>query len=80
MPAELRLATPDDYAALGKVMYDSVRHGDSPYSDTQRQAWMPKPRSGTEWNERLTAQKIIIAETSDQILGFMSLTTEGYVD
>lgn len=77
---KFRWATPDDFTALGEVMFDAVRNGPSPYSDSQRQAWVPEPRRGTEWNERLAQQDIIVAEDGAKILGFMSLAPGGYID
>jgi putative acetyltransferase len=75
-----RWARPSDCDALADVMFDAVRHGPSGYSDAQRAAWVPAPRSGPDWAERLSAQDIIIAERDGRAVGFMSLAGEGYVD
>ena len=77
---KLRLATPKDYTSLGEVMFDAVRRGRSEYTEAQREAWVPKPRTGQEWNERLDKQKIIVAENADGIIGFMSLAPKSYLD
>jgi putative acetyltransferase len=61
-------------------MYDAVRTGRSLYSDRQREAWVPVPRSGSAWNDRLRAQDVALATIGDSILGFMSLTPGGYID
>ena len=61
-------------------MFDAVRSGDSPYDEQQRQAWLAEPPAGPEWVERLSSQDIIVAETDSQLVGFMSLGAEGYID
>ncbi|WP_428543132.1 GNAT family N-acetyltransferase [Profundibacter sp.] len=76
----MRWATPADYAELGKVMYDAVRHGSSAYSEAQRQAWVPLPRDGADWHTRLAGQDILVYEDGRQITGFISLTPLGYID
>ena len=80
----IKIASSDKYTRLGEIMFEAVRSGDSPYTELQRSAWMPKPREGREWNERLKAQHILMAQNSDdEIVGFMSLKPdgdEGYVD
>lgn len=76
----IRTAYSDDYDTVANVMYDAVRHGRSAYSQAQRQAWMPAPRSGVEWSRRLDSQTVFVAETSAQVVGFMSLAEKGYID
>ena len=81
MARSLRWAEAADFDMLGKVVFDAVRSGESRYSEEQRQAWVPEPRSGAQWNERLAAQDVILAEDDDgEALGFMSLAADGYVD
>ncbi|MEO1015147.1 MAG: GNAT family N-acetyltransferase [Pseudomonadota bacterium] len=69
-----------DFTELGDVMFDAVRHGDSPYTEHQRRAWVPHPRKGADWAARLQGQRIRLAETDGRIIGFMSLRPDGYVD
>ncbi len=61
-------------------MYDAVRNGRSPYTEEQRRAWVPQPRRGLDWNERLALQRILVATRTGQIVGFMSLAANGYID
>lgn len=77
---EIRLATAADHAALGQVMFDAVRHSASPYTPAQKEAWVPEARSGPEWDARLAAQTVLVATQGDEIVGFMSLAAEGYID
>ncbi len=76
----VRRANPSDYEELGRVMYDSVRNGSSLYSDAERAAWVPMPRVGSEWNARLQNQIIFLGETGQEVLGFISLASKGYID
>ena len=76
----IRQATKKDYDDIADVMFEAVRHGRSAYSQAQRQAWVPEPRSGVEWVERLHCQSVFVAEISKQVIGFMSLVRNGYID
>ena len=80
MTAELRWAGPADYPALAQLMFDTVHNSDSPYDERQRRAWVPAPRSGPEWEQRLAAEDIVLAEAGGEAVGFMSLAERGYVD
>ncbi|WP_426018382.1 GNAT family N-acetyltransferase [Brevundimonas sp. DWR2-3-1b1] len=61
-------------------MFDAVRNGRSRYTEEQRAAWVPAPRSGPEWDQRLGSQDVILAEAEGDIVGFMSLAPGGYID
>lgn len=61
-------------------MYDAVRNGRSLYNEAQRAAWVPMPRKGSVWTERLCEQDIILAQTDKDVVGFMSLAEPDYVD
>lgn len=76
----VRQATADDYDAIADVMFDAVRHGRSSYTEEQRRAWVPQPRSGSDWSERLESQTILVALLPGQLIGFMSLAAHGYID
>lgn len=76
----IRVAGPSDFAALADVMFDSVRNGPSLYTAEQRQAWVPEVRGGSDWNQRLSNQTIVLAEQQGTIAGYMSIAANGYVD
>lgn len=61
-------------------MFDAVRNGESRYTEAQRAAWVPAPRSGPDWTARLQGQEILVAEQEGRALGFVSLAESGYVD
>lgn len=76
----IRRALPADFTALGQTMFDAVHADPSPYTAAQRQAWISAPRSGADWDARLAAQAVFLAETDVEIAGFMSLAKDGYID
>lgn len=75
-----RWATASDYDVLGEVIFDAVRNGPSLYNEAQRSAWVDAPRNGPEWQQRVAAQTIAVAESGGNITGLMSLTQDGYID
>jgi putative acetyltransferase len=75
-----RWACERDFALLADIMFDAVRNGESLYTEAQRSAWVPAPRSGPDWTARLRGQEIIVAEQQGTGLGFVSLADGGYVD
>ena len=78
---DLSWAGYQDHAILADIMFDAVRNGPSRYSEAQRAAWVPAPRSGDAWDERLLRQDIILARSEGgTALGFMSLDADGYID
>ena len=76
----IRQASARDFAAVADVMFDAVRHGRSKYTEEQRRAWVPRPRSGPDWNKRLESQTIFVAVLEAELIGFMSLAPNGYID
>jgi putative acetyltransferase len=81
MTFDVQIATPADYDAIGEVMFRAVHEGESPYTAAEREVWMPTPRTGEDWHKRLSEQHVLKA-TSDtgELIGFMSLCDNGYVD
>jgi putative acetyltransferase len=78
--AVLRSARQTDFDALGVLMFQAIRLGQSPYSDAQRAAWLSAPYCGLDWHAKLTAQHVMLAECREAIAGFMSLRPDGYLD
>jgi putative acetyltransferase len=75
-----RWASAADSDLLADIRFDSVRNGESRYSERQRAAWVPARRSGADWVERLQRQDIVLAEEGGAAVGFVSLAEGGYVD
>lgn len=65
---------------LGEVMFDAVHNGLSPYSEEQRRAWVAAPRNDSAWHDRLLNQRIVIAVSAENVVGFMSIADSGYID
>ncbi|TRW96705.1 GNAT family N-acetyltransferase [Paracoccus sp. M683] len=76
----IRWAEPADSDALGRVMFDAIHQGDSPYSAAERLAWLPAPNSGRVWAGRLARQRVALAEVDGLPVGFMTLGDDGNID
>lgn len=79
-PPRLRRARPGDGAGCYDVFYRAVHIGaQGAYSAEERQAWAPAPHAPTGFEDRLLAQHTVVA-TRRQVVGFMSLGTDGHLD
>lgn len=76
----IRWASPQDHDALGRIMFDAIHGGDSPYTADQRRAWLPAPNAGASWSGRLSAQRVAVAEAEGTPVGFMTLRGDGCID
>lgn len=71
----------EDTTATARVFFDSVRIGARKYyDDVQRRAWAPEVPDTAEWHERFRTQTVKVAEQNGSIVGFMTLTDDGYID
>lgn len=77
---QIRRANPRDFDALGEVFHAAVREGAGRYSPAQRAAWSPAPRAGPDWAAHLSSQSVWLAETEQQVMGFLTLRADGYID
>ena len=50
------------------------------YNEAQRQAWARKGANLTRWENRINTQYFLVAEQTGHLVGFGSITTEGYLD
>lgn len=85
MPVPIRLYTPEDCADCRAVFGKSVRDGATRYyTDEQRAVWAPEIPPNTpppaSFCARLDSQHTVVALDDAEIIGFMSLTTDGYLD
>jgi len=76
----IRTGLPADYDALGAVMFTSIHSTPSPYTEAQRKAWNSTPPQGANWQSKLAAQFVVLAETNADLTGFMTLRRDGYLD
>ncbi len=81
MLVKLRSFVASDAPLLGQLMYEAVRQGTVDFYDAdQRAAWMPEPRSGADWLQRLQDPQTWVAEDAKGIAGFMTLALDGHID
>lgn len=76
----LRPAQADDYDTLGQLMFDAIHTGPTKYTQAESAAWMPTPRKGADWSDRLSQKTVILAQRGATVLGFMSIEPGGYID
>lgn len=77
---QFRPANAADYDALGALIFDAIHNGPTQYTKAQSQAWAPEPKRGPDWHARLATQHVIVAERGGDLLGFMSIDQNGYID
>lgn len=81
MPLTLRAYEPEDARATAWLFHETVRDAaGAGYTDAQRQAWSPNLPDLAPWHERLAGARTLIAEDGDDLVGFMSLRDDGYLD
>ncbi len=72
-------------------MFAAIHADPSPYTRAERQAWCPQPPGGVEWEAKLAKQYVAVAvgpygdlhteqEKNPQLMGMMTMTSEGYLD
>ncbi|SLN49765.1 putative N-acetyltransferase YafP [Roseivivax jejudonensis] len=76
----IRPARAADLRALAVIFHAAIHAEPSPYTRRQRRAWAPSVPAAPDWELRLAAQEVRVAEESGGITGFMTLGPGGYVD
>ncbi|PTW47112.1 GNAT family N-acetyltransferase [Rhodovulum kholense] len=77
----LRRARPGDGAPTRAVFHDAVHRGASlSYSPEERDAWSPSPEVPDDWEQKLLSRHTVIAEIRGALVGFMTLSEDGYLD
>ncbi len=71
----------EDTDVLSTIMHESV-HGvaNRAYSEAERHAWSPAPRTGEEARRRFAGQHLWLAEDEEGPCAFMTLKADGYLD
>ncbi|MFB0906855.1 MAG: putative acetyltransferase [Spirosomataceae bacterium] len=82
MKFTVRKAITEDVEYLLSCFNSAVINIDAQvYSDEQKRAWVRKGRDNYEkWLQRIENQYFVIAESNNKIIGFVSVSLEGYVD
>ncbi len=58
------------------VFKTTVRH----YNERQREVWAARGNDLTRWERRIVTQHFLVAEQPNGLVGFGSITAEGYLD
>lgn len=78
----LRDFAPADLEAVLTLFYETVHAVNADdYSPAQLDAWAPRMPDRVAWQTRLAAERVLLAEENDVLLGFASLDVEcGLID
>lgn len=78
---QIRLFEDADAKAAAQVFYDAVRQGAAEfYDEAQRAAWAAEVPNSVVWRDRLNAQTTFVAVADEQLIGYMTLAEDGYID
>jgi len=71
----------EDAEATARLFFEAVHRGTSPfYDEAERNAWAPRIPETSAWLDRLKPQSVFVAEMDGQVVGFMTLRSDGCVD
>ena len=70
-----------DAKAAARVFFESIHLGTTEYyNKPQRIAWAAKTPDTGNWRDRLNSQKTFVAEINNELVGFMTIAADGYID
>ncbi|MEM6887526.1 MAG: GNAT family N-acetyltransferase [Pseudomonadota bacterium] len=70
----------DVASSIASIQFQSVREGQSLYSDAQRQAWIAEPHSAQALATRLADAVAVLWDSDRQDVGVLTLSPGGYID
>jgi putative acetyltransferase len=77
----VRVYRPGETGSLARLFTDTVRAVNSiDYSPEQIAAWAPEPPDLGHWRQRLSSQKLFVAELDAEITGFAAFEGNGHLD
>lgn len=77
----VRLFEAADADAAAQIFYDAVRIGAAEfYDEAQRAAWAVDVPDSDVWRDRLLAQPTFVAISDAQLVGYMTIAADGYID
>ena len=77
----LRRATPTDLDAIRQLYHDTITTvNTADYDPTQIANWAANHANLPRWEAALAEQDFFVAEDDSQIVGFSSITSDGYLD
>jgi len=81
MDTEVREATIGDYAAIGRLYFETVRTVNRrDYGHAQVTAWAPSIQPPRTWRERLRGQLVLVATEQQRHVGFIAMEGDGHID
>ena len=70
-----------DLEAVRTLFRETVLHVTAKYyTSEQTTVWASRAEQTDRWEQKLKEQHFLVAEINQKIIGFASLTTEGYLD
>ncbi len=69
-----------DAARLAHVFFAAIREGPSAYTEEQRVAWLPAVPAPNAFEKRIAGMHLVVAEDRREIVGFMGIKPDGYID
>ncbi|RQO60471.1 GNAT family N-acetyltransferase [Paucibacter sp. KBW04] len=77
----IRRYNPGEESILFNVYYTSVHQlATREYSQEQIQAWAPRDRDASLWEERIRGINPFVAELNGELVGYSDLQPSGYID
>lgn len=77
----LRRFAATDAPAAAQLFFDAIREGSVDfYTEAQRKAWASHVPETARWRDRLARQFTVLAEAASDIVGYMTLDRDGYID
>ena len=81
MNATIREVNDGDYAAIGRLFFDTVRSINlQDYTPQQVAAWAPAVWPAEDWRRRLAGQVVLVAVEESVLVGFISVEKNGHID
>lgn len=78
---QIRQFRNEDAEAAAQIFYDAVHIGATEfYDEAQRSAWAVEVPNSDAWRDRLNAQITFVATSDKQLVGYMTLADDGYID
>ncbi|WPP51609.1 GNAT family N-acetyltransferase [Catalinimonas niigatensis] len=75
----LRSATPEDLPAVTDLFRKTVLHVKE-YTKEQVNTWALSNKDNARWQDRIRRQHFLLAESKGKLVGFGSITADGYLD
>ena len=78
---KIRRADLSDAAAISSLFYETITHiNKAHYTPAQIEAWRAGATDTEKWTRKINEQYFFVAELENEIVGFSSITPDGYLD